>query len=274
MGAAWMRHWLRRALPALWLLALSPVAKAAPWPQEDGKGVLIFQATPYRAPTRGYDPTGRVTSNGSFSRLELAAPFWEHGLAPRWTIGLQPRLQAAWLDERSRASSNIGIADVGGFVRYLAYRGRLDVAAVQLLVATPGLDRRIPNPGIAEPAWGTELRALYGIGFALRGQTTGFASIEAAFRGRPGTAADELRVDAAIGFRPMSQLLLMLQSYNNIGLRNNRPGGADYSVAKLQVSATWEFNQSWALSGGYLRDVAGRRLALGQGVIMALWYRY
>ena len=66
----------------------------------------------------------------------------------------------------------------------------------------------------------------------------------------------------------------MLQSYNNIGRRNNRPGGADYTVAKLQAGAVWEFSERMALSLAYLRDVAGRRVALGQGVILSLWYRY
>lgn len=273
MGAAWVGYWLRR-LAALGLLALAPAASAMPWPQEEGRGIVILQATPYAATTRGYDTLGRVDGHARFSRLELAAPYWEHGLTPRWTVGMQPRLQAAWMQEHGSTTTNLGIADIGGFARYLFYRGRLDVASVQLALYTPGVDRRVPVVGIAEPGWGTELRALYGIGFSLWGGTTGFASAEIAFRGRPGTSADELRADAAIGFRPAAKILLMLQSYNNIGLRNNRPGGADYAVSKIQLTATWEFNHTWAAGLGYLRDVAGRRVALGQGIILSLWYRY
>ena len=266
-------------LALLWglLTALAlptPRARAAPWVQQEGQGILILQATPYTAGTRGFDTLGRANGTGSFGRFELASPYWEHGLTSRWTVGLQPRLQVAWLRENGRTSTNMGLADASAFARYMVYQGRLDVFSVQATLATPGVDGAGGTPRIAEPNMGAEIRALYGIGTRLPWGMTGFATAELAFRGRIGNAADEARVDIGFGLRPLPHWLLMLQSFSNLGLRNNGPGGADYSVSKLQATVVYEFNRTWALALGYTRDVAGRRVPLGQGAVLALWYRY
>ncbi len=256
-------------------LALLPAhAPAAPWVQPEGQGIVILQTTPYTAGTRGFDTLGRANGNGSFGRVELASPYWEHGVTSRWTLGLQPRLQAAWLTENGRTSTNVGLADASAFARYLVHQGRLDVFSVQATLATPGVDGAGSTPRIAEPNMGAEIRALYGIGTQLPWNMTGFATAEIAFRGRIGNAADEVRVDIGFGLRPLPHWLLMLQSFSNLGLRNNSRGGADYSVSKLQATAVYEFNPTWALALGYIRDVAGRRVPLGQGAVLALWYRY
>ncbi len=257
----------------LGLVPLAP-ARAAPWVQPEGEGIVILQTTPYTASTRGFDTNGRPNGQGRFGRLELAAPYWEHGVTSNWTVGLQPRLQAAWLNEPGNRNRNIGLADASAFARYQLYKGRLDVLSVQALVATPGLDAAGTTPRIGEPNMAAEIRGLYGIGSALPWGMTGFASAEVAFRGRIGNAADEIRIDIGFGLRPTRQWLLMLQSFSNLGLRNNSNGGADYSVSKLQATVAYEFDREWAVALGYMRDVAGRRVPLGQGAVMALWYRY
>ncbi len=255
-------------------LLASAHARAAPWVQQEGHGIVILQTTPYTAGTRGFDTLGRANGNGSFGRVELASPYWEHGLTSRWTVGLQPRLQAAWLTENGRTSTNVGLADLSAFARYMVYQGRLDVVSVQGMLATPGVDGAGSTPRVAEPNMGVEIRGLYGIGTQLPWAMTGFATAELAFRGRIGNAADEVRVDVGFGLRPRPHWLLMLQGFSNIGLRNNTPGGADYAVSKLQATAIYEFDPTWALQLGYIRDVAGRRVPLGQGAVLALWYRY
>ena len=273
MSRTGCRWGLLGPVAAVALLPALP-ARAAPWVQPEGEGIVILQATPYSAGTRGFDTAGRPNGTGSFGRFELASPYWEHGVTSRWTVGLQPRLQAAWLTDNGRTSTNVGLADVSAFARYQVHRGRLDVFSVQATLATPGVDGAGSTPRIAEPNMGAEIRGLYGIGTQLPWNMTGFATAELAYRGRIGNAADEARVDIGFGLRPVPHWLLMLQSFSNLGLRNNGRGGADYSVSKLQATAVYEFNRTWAVALGYIRDVAGRRVPLGQGAVLALWYRY
>jgi hypothetical protein len=269
------RRWAsaRAALLSLPALLCAGLAAAAPWNQDEGHGVVILQATPYWANVPGYDTTGRPSMRGSVNRIEIS-PYWEHGLTPRWTVGLAPRLQSLWLDDRRNVNTNTGVAEVAAFARFQVYRGEWDVFSVQGTILTPGFDRLGRNPRVGEPNMGTEIRALYGISSNYGEGRSIFASVEAAHRFRFGASADEVRLDATVGIRPFDNWMFFAQSFNTIGLRNARANGADYSISKIQVTAAYDLNETYSISLGFMREIDGRRVPLGQAAILGLWVRY
>jgi hypothetical protein len=268
-------RWLR-LLPVLGLLLFAGPCEvlAAAWNQDEGHGILILPLSPYWAPIQGYDSTGRPAGHGNQTRLDMS-PYVEYGLSPRWTIGMAPRLQALWMDNNQTRSSNFGVAQADVFARYQVYRGERDVFAVQGTFSTPGFAGGGNNPFIAQPNLAMEARAMYGIGGNLgRPGVTGFTSLEAAYQYWAGTASDQVHLDATFGIRPWPRWMFLGQSFNTISVRNNGPGGPDYNIAKLQFSAVYDMTDRSSVQFGYMREIAGSRVALGQAFLLALWYRF
>ena len=253
--------WLTLALPA-----------AAQWPQPEGGGQVIIGGGPYWARIQGFDNRGNATANGSLNRLDIS-PYWEHGLTQRWTVGVAPRLQAVWMDQGATRSSGVGLAEAAIFARYAFYRGERDVASIQGTVYTPGIGA-IRNPYIAEPHASFEARVSYGRSFELPRGMTGFAAVGAGYRFRAGSPADEVRFDATAGFRPAPRWSLIGQYFGSVSVRNNGPGGPDFAIHRLQGSVVYDLNARHSLQLGYMREIDGRRVALGQAVLLAWWYRY
>jgi hypothetical protein len=271
-GMKWRFAWW----PAVLLLAssgLAPqVAHAGAWPQDEGHGQIITQFTFYQAQTQGFDAQGRAVGKGQYRQLELA-PYAEYGLTSRWTIGAQPRLQAVFNNSGSSTTSASGLAELNVFARYTVWRGDFDVVSLQGTVGTPGIANRT-SPQVANPNSEYELRALYGHSFEFGGGVSGFAASEFAGRARAGAPSDELHLDLTAGLRPHKDWLLLVQSFSTLGMRNNQPNGADYSVTKLQLSAVYSITPRWAVQFGAYTELAGRHVALGNAGLAALWFNF
>jgi len=259
-------------LSATFILALFASSAMAQWPQPEGGGQIIVGGGPYRANVQGFDSRGNPAGNGSINRLDIS-PYWEHGLTQRWTVGIAPRLQATWMDQGATRNSGFGLSEVSIFARYALYRGERDVLALQGTLSTPGIGS-IRNPFIAEARASYEARIAYGRGFNLPGNTTGFAAAGIGYRFRSGSPADELRFDATLGWRFAPQWSLVGQYFGTLGMRNNGPGGPDYSIHRLQGSVVYDLNARHSVQLGYMNEIDGRRVALGQAVLLAWWYRY
>ncbi len=245
---------------------------SAQWPQPEGGGQVIIGGGPYWARINGFDNRGNATRSGSLDRIDIS-PYWEHGLTQRWTVGLAPRLQAAWMDQTSTRSSGFGLAEASIFARYAFYRGDRDVASIQGTFSTPGIGS-IRNPFIAEPHASFEARVSYGRSFDLPWNTSGFAAVGLGYRFRGGSPADEVRFDATAGWRFAPSWSLIGQYFGSVGVRNNGPGGPDFAIHRVQGSVVYDLNARQSVQLGYMREVDGRRVALGQAVLLAWWYRY
>ncbi len=260
------------AITMLLGVVIGPSTARAQWPQPEGGGQVIVGGGPYWARINGFDNRGNATSNGSLNRLDMT-PYWEHGLTQRWTVGLAPRLQATWMDQTSTRSSGFGLSEVAIFARYALYRGERDAVGIQGTVYLPGIGP-IRDPFIAEPHASFEGRITYGRGFDLPWNTSGFASAGLGYRFRAGSPSDEVRFDVTAGWRVAPSVTLVGQYFGTVSVRNNGPGGPDYAIHRLQGSVVYDLNAQHSLQLGYMREVDGRRVALGQAVLLAWWYRY
>ncbi len=270
---------MRRRLTHRFVVALSGVmlalglgsAQAAPWPQPEGGGQVIIGGGFTRLNVQGFDNLGRPAGRGTLDQLFLQ-PYWEHGLTNRWTVGFSPRLQASWMDQGAIRGTGYGITEAQFFARYALWRGEGQVFSVQGGLFTPGISST-SNPRVGERFVSTELRAGYGIGGQIGGINT-FASLEAAYRLRFGSNSDEVRLDATLGARPFQNWMVFVQSLNTIGMRNGRAGGTDFDVFKLGATVAYEITPRHSVMLSYVRDLAGRRVALGDTVMLGWQYNY
>ena len=146
------------------------------------------------------------------------------------------------------------------------------MVSLQATIGAPGTADHLA-PQVANPNAEYEARVLYGHGFTL-GDMTGFLESDLAIRARAGTPADELHLDLTAGLRPRPDWLLLAQSFSTLGLRDNRPGGANYDVTKLQLSVVYSLTPRWSLQLGGYTEVAGRNVALGNAGLVAVWCRF
>ncbi len=240
-------------------------AWAGAWPQEAGHGQVIVQGSWYRTHSVGTGPQGQKVPAGTYNQIELA-PYIEYGLTDRWTVGAQPRAQYV----TSGGMSAGGLVETNLFARYALARWGSNVVAVQGLVGLPGT-ATARTPYVANPHAEYEMRLLFGRGFTLGGGMSGFVDAEFAGRARTGGDANETRLDVTFGLRPQPRWLLLAQSFNTLGLRDGRPGGADYSVSKLQLSAVYWPTPALGVQFGAYREIAGRNMPLGTAGLVALW---
>ncbi len=258
----------------LLMAAVSPgPARAGAWPQAEGSGFVTVPLSPYAAQTQGYDRRGVPNGYGTQRSLEFS-PYWEHGLTQRWTIGLQPRLTATWMNEPANRGHNFGVSEVQAFARYNIHLGDRDSLSVQGIVGTPGIAQRDRNPSLAEPNASYEVRLLYGRGIPLAPRVNAFVETQLGYRYRSGPAADVVYLNTTLGIRPYPDWAIWVQSITDLGMRNGRGFGADYSVQRLSANIAWDVTAHSTLALGYVREVAGRHVPLGQGGVLAYWYRY
>ena len=270
-----------RLRPCCWLalvlllLGLAPPrpALAGAWPQPEDGGFVTMPLAPYYARTQGFDRRGVPNGFGSQRSLEFG-PYWEHGLSARWTIGLQPRLTTVWMNEPGNHNTNFGLAELQAFARYNLYLDDRNSVSVQGGVGTPGIAQRASNPSLAEPNATYELRLLYGRGIPIAPRVNAFFDTQIAYRYRSGPAADVLFLKNTLGVRPFEEWVFWVQSITDLGLRNGRGFGADYSAQRLTMSAVWDFTAHSSLEFTLLREMATRHVPRGQGAVLAYWYRY
>ena len=267
-----VRRWAAVLLGWVALLGSPRPVLAGAWPQPEDGGQVLLGLTPSETRLQGFNRLGQPAGQGRDRRIE-GSIYWEHGLTDRWTFGMQPRLQAIWMRDQSGSSSNLGAAEEKLFLRNTLFRGDWNALSLQGQVSAPGLAQRT-TPQVAEPHASYEIRALYGHSFNLPAGMSGFVDLQAAFNYRPGPPADEMLYSATAGLRFLPGWMLMAQGLSTIGLRNARAFGADYAVYRMALSVVMDISPTWQAQLSYLKDLGGRHIALGQGMMLGLGYRY
>ena len=117
-----------------------------------------------------------------------------------------------------------------------------------------------------------EPRLLFGHGFSF-GSWPAFLDIGTGYRFRLGGPSDQVRFDGTLGLHPAAGWLLLLQSYNIIGMQNQAPGGTDFDLATLWASAVYEFSTHWAVQLSVSSEIASRNYNRGNGAFVAIWWK-
>ncbi len=256
---------------ALACILASPPARASPWTREEGHAQIIFSTTSLTAGTR-FDRRGRPLRTGRFSKQETTISA-EYGLADGLTLmgGATGRMS-------SQSGVDDGWLKVGGAVS-AGLRARLWTDGATILSAqgkvSTGMERGILGGLRAfEAPAEAEAQLLVGHCFPVAGMTA-FAALQGGYRWRGGGNADELVLDMTLGFRPLPQVLLLLQGFNAVAMQGDRRfGGGRVRRHKLQTSLVWDVSESWSIQIGAFTSPAGRDTPRERGLVAALWRRF
>jgi hypothetical protein len=236
-----------------------------------GTGQAITTFSAYRS-SGGYDDKGNPVPGARYERLELDT-YLEYGVTNAITIGAQPRYQWAWSGAGSSRQSAHGWSDIDLFVRRRMWRVGGWVSSVQALTVLPDAydPHTSPAPGTGRRAY--EARLLAGRNLGRNGW--GYVDVEAAYRLGTSGVADQIRSDATLGVRPWANWLAIAELNSTVSTtRGDGTAGAAYDLLKLRISAVRNLNQHTAIELGYWRDLAGRRVGLGDSVFLSCWLRF
>jgi len=252
-------------------LSNATTARAGAWLREPGETQIIFSGAAMQA-SRRFDRGGRPLRAGRFSKQELQVSA-EHGVSGGLTLlaGASAR-SIAFVGASGMERSGSGALLAGARARLwaegassLSVQGSASAGGERSL---PGRMRALEAPAEAD------LRLLYGRSFAIGG-TPIFAEAQVGYRWRGGSNADELRIDANFGVRPVPTVLLLLQSFNAIAIQQDRRfGGGRLRQHKVQPSLVWDFADNWSLQVGAYASLGGRETLQERGALAALWWRF
>lgn len=267
---------------ALFLLLPAPAALGGAWTFEENTGQLILNALYYRADdtfTKGGHRRA-FANDGAFTKWELN-PYLEYGLRNDLTLVFDTFLRHVEFSDRFGSDRNFGLADPELGLRYrLSAPEAKTVWSVQALMKFP-VDTSGGTPPLGNDQVDAELRLLVGRDFSL-GSRRAFWNVEVAYRFRDEEPADEVRLDATLGYYLTSDWLILGQFFGIRGLRNGSPISTagnptvetDYDLYKGQFSVVYEVAPPVRLQVGYTRDLAGRNTGAGHGALFALWFRF
>lgn len=253
-------------LTAALLLPAVP-ALAGAWPRAAGTMEVIAGAT-YSQSDSGFD--GRVGgTDPKFRKLEVA-PLISWGVDGATTISFQPSWQSLKADNAAGGSDKgAGLADAEFAVRRTVWQEGADIVALQPLIRFPlGYDRG-DQPPLGSGKVDAELRALYGHGF-----DGGFFDGQLAYRTRGGPAADEMRLDLTLGWRPDADWLLLAQSFNAVSVGTPGSGYGDVRRYKVQLSAVRRLTDDIGLQVGLSKAIGGRNAGGERMGLLALWWQF
>lgn len=246
-------------------------AVAGPWLQPEGHSLWIntfgvSQTTNYAGiqnPAYG---------DGTFRRFGVGT-YGEYGLTDRITLSAAADAQLRQLDTGSALLSTGGVGDIETAARAAVWQSGAWTVATQGVVKVPTGYSPNVNPALGNGQVDLEPRMLVGRGFTI-GAWPAFADIGGGYRFRLGMPSDQARIDGTLGIHPAKDWLLMLQSYNIVGIRNQEPGGTDFDLSTLTVSVVHSFSAAWAVQLGGSSEIASRNFNRGNGGFVAVWWRF
>jgi protein XagA len=244
---------------------------AGAWLQPEGRTQIIFSNASAQAHQRFSRQTPAMTTE-RFSKQETGISA-ERGLSESVALLANVRMQhvalTSLLDERHSID---GSAAVGLKTKLWSRDGWIVSAQAMFQLGT---ERRFPRQTghMAAPAEG-EVRFNLGNSFSVLDRSA-FVDVQAAYRWRGGGMADELRMDATIGLRPVDHVLILLQAFNAVALVKGSPSaGGRYRQHKIQTSLVYDFSQRWSLQIGAFAAVAGQNTVKERGGLAAIWWKF
>ena len=258
---------MRCLLPLLLTCVLAPPADAGAWTQKQGEGLVIVNLSASSASER-FDADGNPIPDRLFEKIEARA-YVEYGLRDWLTLTAQPE----WRRKRRgniAETEGLGRVDLGARARLWRQGGH--VASAQFSVRAPGGSDELPAIDGADERWEVGARALYGYGFRVW-ERNGFVDLQMGYRHRFGDPADELRLDATVGFELREGYQLIVQSFNALGLGAGG-GFLDDREHKAALSGVWRLTARWSVQAGAFTTVAGANALRDTGYFGAIWFSF
>ena len=236
-------------------------ALASPWGQGNNDGVVISRTDYFAA---------ELPSNGgTFRRLE-GNIYAEYGLTENITLGGKALYGTTWLDGPSGVETASGLTEVELFAQRAIYRPENQVVSARIAIARPSSFSSGARTAIASDGVDLDIGVLHGMTIVQQPIKL-FAANELAFRRRFGDAADQIRHQSTIGVEPHNRLLVLLDLFSTISVRNELNAGPDFDVLRIQPSLAYRLNRKFRLQIGVNQEIAARNLDRGRTIFLGLW---
>lgn len=262
------------------MMMMSVPALASPWNTKKGQVQLITNTFYYTTDTY-YTVQGDKRKQDDFTKVELNS-YIEYGYRDDITLGGSLSFQQ--LSQRNpftlQDEDNQGVDGVELFARKKLWQGRNAVISVQPMLRTPRLTSTGSFPELGEDFWSGELRILGGYGFGGQKINPYFVTAELGYRMRTEGAADQIRTQLGGGWH-MAPRWMLLGNYTRIDNFGGYGVGApvitpesNYSLHKLEASAVFSLNKSYAFQLGAFQHVYARNTGAGGGALFSLWHKF
>lgn len=254
-----MGKWRFCRLAVLLIPLTASAASASPWNRAAGD---IFVAN-------RFDYYQSSTSASRFQRIGSDS-YAEFGLARRWMLSGKVAFGTSISDSGLGQFSRTGVGDAELGAQFQMKRGEHSATAISVAAAWSERLADGTHAGFGARDADAEIRVLHGRDVVIAPFKI-FATTEVAYRRRFDAAADQIRVDALIGFEPVPRWLVLAEARSQLSLGNDDSGGDDFDVVKSRASIVWRATSRWALVAGGEKEFAARGIAPGTSVFVGVW---
>lgn len=242
------------------LATSAAAARADAFLEKPGEAKIILLATFDRA-GQFWTREGRLVPISSYAKFSLSS-FTEHGVDARTTM--IARADAGLLDDASGLKAQ-GAGAIGAR-RLLFEAGALRVAAQAIVSAGSGLE------GAPDRAVGAALdtRLAAAVTFNVM-QRPAYVEISGGSRVVAGDWRG-VRLDAALGYRPAENWLVLIQLFNRFN--EEGPAGDRARAHKAQASVVYDFTSQWSAIAGAFTTLSARAERRQHGALTGVMRRF
>lgn len=252
--------------PAHSAIAQTGGINSAPQNKSQGQVIATFY---YSNSDKGWDRNGRSIDIADYQKVELYL-LAEYRATDELTLIATPSFRNVSVEDGDD-TRGLGYTELGA--RYDLAAGEGWTVAAQGTVRIPGSTRQdnLAQVGNTNMEYDARLRGTYG--FAV-GLDSAFIDVQTSYRFRAGDPPNEFHGDVTVGYRPVSDLLLMAQSFNTIS--DGRGAGIfdRYRYHNVQLSAVKDVGNGVSIQAGWLGTVAGENALRERGFFGGLWVRF
>lgn len=252
------------------LVSASP-AVAGAFTLEPGE-IKLFSAGLLSSGDKYFDRKGKLRSRGDYSKYDFQV-YAEYGALDGITLFGSTGLQKIKTEAgKTHTREGIGRTEFGARVR-LHQSGGLIVSAQAsgVIAGAPSSDALAV---VGEGDDQADARGLVAYSFEMFGRPA-FVDLGAGYRYRSGRPADEARIDATFGIRPIETLLLMVQNFNTIGTGPWRgPFALKQRIHKLQGAAHYNITETISIIASAFFTLDARDALDERGGSLGLGFRF
>ena len=264
-----------KALAVLCLCFLFPLlfdrAAASPWVQAEKTLLLISRTDHFNADLGQFENNG-ASIESNYERID-AQTYVEYGLTQNIMVGGKAIYGTSWLRRGNDVQTAAGFSEIEAFGQLQVFRKGKSAGSARIGLSRPSNFSSGARPALQSDGIDIDAAFLYG-----RNLTSGniklFSTLEAGFRKRTGSAADQISLHSTLGMEPGKRWLVLVESFSITSLGNNESGGADFDIVKIQPSILWRLSPRLGLQLGATQEVTGRNIDLGRSFFFGIWARF
>lgn len=273
MGSA---RWALALLATMASLFDAKSARASAWNEPQGHGLAIMDYT-FSGGSRYFDGEGKLAPAAAYRKQE-AFGYIEYGVTDWLMAVIKPDAVATSIAAPNGSGlpgtaryAGLGTSEAGAQLRLLAFGPA--VLAVQGSFRLPGTTDQKNYALVGNTSRDADARLLFGTALPVGGWQP-FLDAQLGFRMRSEGAPAEWHADFTLGARPISRLLLLVQSLTTIPEGSGTLWFPSSRYSKLGVAAVYDLNAAWSVEVGVFQTILGLEALRERGFQTGLWYRF